>query len=180
MSDEPLRTTTFTLTTADALAYTQASARMTPLGVLALLLWLGLWGAAALFIPADWAGPRLSWSSTLLASILIAIAYVLALLLIAFRQWLHARRLIRRPVEVTLTEWPDRLDMNSTGMPQSLAYIDIRRAIMTRTHLLLEADEAVLILPRRGFPEEAALDELDQRIAAAPKPQPVDPDRASA
>jgi len=42
MPDEPLRTTTFTLTRADALAYEQAAGRLTPLGVFALIFWQGL------------------------------------------------------------------------------------------------------------------------------------------
>ena len=58
MPDEPIRTTTFLLTRADALAYEQAAGQMTPLGVIALICWLGLCGAAALLIPTDWAGPR--------------------------------------------------------------------------------------------------------------------------
>jgi hypothetical protein len=166
MPDEPLRTTTFTLTTADALAYEQAGSRITPLGVLSLLCWLGLWGAAALLIPADWAGPRLGWSFSILVSILVAIAYVLALLLIAVRQWLRARRRIRRPVELTLAEWPDRLDIISVGMPRVLLLSAVRRSILTRTHLLLDADEDVLILPRRAFPEEGTVEALAARIAA--------------
>ena len=60
MPDEPLRTTTFMLTRADALAYEQAASRLTPFGVFALLCWLGAWGAGALFIPPDWAGSRLT------------------------------------------------------------------------------------------------------------------------
>src|SRR5437868_15383711 len=110
MPDEPLRTTTFTLTRADALAYEQATSRLTPLGVLALICWLGLWGAIAAFIPAEWAGPRLGLTASFLVVIVIAIAYVLALLPVAFRQWLAARRRVRRPHEITVSEWPERLD----------------------------------------------------------------------
>ena len=50
---EPIRTTTFTLTRADALAYEQASARFSPLGMLALILWLGLFGSLAFILPRD-------------------------------------------------------------------------------------------------------------------------------
>src|ERR1700760_4240566 len=111
MPDEPLRTTTFMLTRADALAYEQAAGRMTPLGVISLICWLGLCGAAALLIPADWAGTRFGIASSLLVWVSVAIGYVLALLLISIRQWLRARRRVRRPTEVTVSEWPDRLDL---------------------------------------------------------------------
>jgi hypothetical protein len=168
MPDEPLRTTTFTLTRADALAYEQAASRMTPLGVLALLCWLGLWGVAALLIPPDWAGARLGWSFSLIVSILVAIAYVLALLLIAIRQWLAARRRLKRPVEVTIGEWPDRLDVMSIGMPRAIPLGAIRRTILGRTHLFLVADEETLILPRRAFSEEGAIEALAKRVEAAP------------
>ena len=61
MPDEPLRTTTYTLTRADALAFEQASSRLTPLGTMALVLWLCLCGSATWLIPADWAGSHLGW-----------------------------------------------------------------------------------------------------------------------
>src|SRR3569832_1502651 len=101
MSDEPLHTATFTLTRKDSLAFEQAAGRFTPLGVIALICWLGLFGAAALLIPADWAGPRLSVTSSLLVSIAVALGYVLALLVISTRQWLRSRRRFRHPHEVT-------------------------------------------------------------------------------
>jgi hypothetical protein len=180
MPDEPLRTTTYTLTTADALAYEQAASRMTPLGVLALLLWLGLWGAAAMLIPPDWVGPRLGWSFSALVAILVCIAYVMALILIAVRQWLRARHRIKRPIEQTVAEWPDRLEFTGGGMPRTLNFPDVRRTILTRTHLLLEADEDVLIVPRRAFAEEGSIEDLAQRIEATPRAAPVDPGAASA
>ena len=183
MPDEPLRTTTFTLGRADALAYEQAAGRLTPLGTLALICWLGLWGAAALLLPSDWAGPRLGWTFSILVSVLVAIAYVLALLLIAARQWLRARRRLKRPVDVTLSEWPDRLELVSVGMPRLVAFGDIRRSLLTRTHLFLDTDDAVLMLPRRAFPEEGAVEDLARRIAAAPRAPaaaPVDPAPPSA
>lgn len=183
MPDEPLRTTTYTLTGADALAYEQATGRLTPLGMLALVLWLALWGLGALLIPPDWAGPRLAWTFNLIVSLLVAIAYVLALLLIAVRQWWRARRRLRRAVEVTLSEWPDRLDFISTGMPRSLPFAEIRRSVLTRTHLFLDADEDVLMLPRRAFPEEGSIETLAARIEGAPRAPvlaPVDPAPPSA
>lgn len=175
MPDEPLRTTTFTLTRADALAYEQAVGRLTPLGTLALLCWLGLWGGAALLLPADWAGPRLGWAFNVLVSVLVGVAYVLALLLMATRQWWLARGRLKRPVEVTLTEWPDRLDLISVGMPRRIALGDIRRSVLTRTHLFLDIDDGAVILPRRGFKEEGAIEDLSRRIAAAPHPVAAGP-----
>jgi hypothetical protein len=176
MADEPLRTTTFLLTTADALAYEQAAGRVSPLGILALLLWLGLWGSAALLLPPDWAGPRIGWTFSLLVSVLVAIAYVLALLLLSVRQWLRARRRMKRPTELTLSEWPDRLDVIGGGlMPRDIAFAEIRRHLSTKAHLFLETDEEVLILPRRAFPEVGAFEALAARIAGTPRPeQPPD------
>jgi hypothetical protein len=179
MPDEPLRTTTFMLTRADALAYEQAASRLTPLGVLALLCWLGAWGAGALFVPPDWAGPRLSLSSSLLVSIFVAMAYVMALLLIAVRQWLRARRRVKRAVEVTVTEWPDRLDLVGVGTLDPVPFTGVRRTILSRTHLFLETDADPVILPRRAFPEEGTIEDLAKRIEGIPKsalPAPAEPE----
>jgi hypothetical protein len=171
---DPLHTATFTLTRADALAYERASARATPLGVLMLLLWLGLWAAAAFLVPPDWAGDRLGWSFPVLVSILIAIGYVLALLLEALRQSLAARRRLRRPAEMTVSEWPDRLDIVSNGTPRTLAIGAIRESILAADHLFLVSDVDLVILPRRAFAQEGTIDAIAARIAGAPPPVPVD------
>ncbi len=174
MPDEPLRTTTFMLTRADALAYEQAASRLNPLGTMALVLWLGLCGSAAWLLPADWAGTPFGWSFSILVSICIATGYVLVLLVVAFRQWWRAGRRLRRPQEVTLTEWPDRLGIIGSGLPRELELIDIRESILTRTHLFLVSDNGVLMLPRNAFVEEGVVEALAARIAGAPEPAPVD------
>ena len=173
MPDEPLRTTTFMLTRADALAFEQASSRLTPLATMALVLWLILCGSAAWLIPADWAGAYFGWSFSILVSILIAIGYVLVLLVMSFRQWWRAGRRIRRPQEITLTEWTDRLEIVGGGMPRELKLIDIRESILTRTHLFLVSDNGVLILPRNAFPEEGVAEALAARIAGRPVTAPA-------
>ena len=172
MPDEPLRTTTFMLGRADALAYEQTAGRMTPIGVLLLLLWLAVCGGAAMFIPPDWGGQRFGVTSSLLISVAVAIGYVLALLLIAVRHWMRARRRYRRPVEVTLTEWPNRLDLVGTGKLDPVLFSGVRRSLLSRTHLFLETDDDVIILPRRGFPEVGAIEELARRIEGVPKAPP--------
>jgi len=177
MSDEPIRTTTFTLGRADSLAYEQAASRLSPLAVIALICWLGLCGAAALLLPADWAGPRLSLSSSLLISVAVALGYVIALLLISVRQWWRARRRYRRPTEVTVTEWPDRLDLVGTGTLDAVPFTGIRRSLLTRTHLFLETDSEPVILPRRAFAEEGAVEDLARRIGGirGPLAEPESP-----
>lgn len=177
---EPLRTTTYSLTAVDALAYEQAVARFGALGALALIFWLGLWAAAALLVPPEWSGPHFSWSFDALVAVLVAIAYVLALLLIAFRQWRRARQRIRRPIELQLEEWPARLELSGAGLPRTVAFADIRSVLLTRTHLLLETDGDPVIVPRRAFPEEDSIEDLGRRIGTPPQPVPVDPAAASA
>jgi hypothetical protein len=173
MADEPLRITTFTLTRADALAYEQASSRSTPLGTAALILWLGLCGAAAWLIPADWSGPRFGWSFPALVSVLIAIGYVLVLLAAAFRQWLRAGKRLSRPQETTLGEWRDRLEITTAGVSRTLPLLDIRESILTRSHLFLVGDDNVLIVPQRAFAEEGVIEEMAARIAGRPVPARV-------
>ena len=175
MPDEPLHTATFTLTRKDSLAYEQAAGRFTPLGVIALICWLGLFGAASLLIPNEWAGTRFSLTSSILVSIAVAIAYVLALLLLSTRQWLRSRRRFKHPHEVTVSDWPDRLDLVGTGKLDAVPFTGVRRSILTRTHLFLETDDDVVILPRRGFPEEGTIEDIARRIDGAPRPIPAEP-----
>ena len=140
MATEPLRTTTFTLTRADALAYEQAAARATPLGVLALLLWLGLCAGLAFLVPPDWAGARLGWGFSILVSLCVAIGYVLVLLGVALSQWRRAGKRLGRPAELTVDEWPDRLELRGPAPARTLKLDEVREAIRTRTHLFLIDD----------------------------------------
>ena len=168
MADEPLRTTTFTLTRADALAYEQASSRLNPLATMALVLWLGLCGSAAWLIPPDWAGAHLGWSFSILVSVLIAIGYVLVLLVMSFRQWWRAGQRIKHPQEITLTECREKLDIIGGGLPRELPLLEIRESILARTHLFIVSDNGVLIIPRNAFQEEGAVEALADRIAGKP------------
>lgn len=180
MPDEPLRTATFTLTRADALAYEQASSRLKPLGTMALVLWLCLCGSAAWLIPPDWSGARFGWSFSILASVIIAIGYVLVLIGMSFRQWWRAGQRLRRPQEVTVAEHRDRLEIIGGGIPRNLPFADIRESILARTHLFLLSDDGVLIIPRNAFPEEGAVEALADRIAGRPAPVQVDAGAPSA
>ena len=179
MSADPIRTTTYLLSAADALAYEQATSRVGILGALVLLVWLAACGSLALLIPLDWAGPRLSWSFNLLVLVLIAIGYVLALLLLARGQMRRAGKRVRRSVEMQLVEWPDRLEFSGSGLPRTVPLKDIKSGQLTRTHLFFETAGEPIILPRRAFPEVGSIEALDARIAEAslPKrvPEPVSP-----
>jgi hypothetical protein len=99
---------------------------------------------------------------------------VLVLLGLSFRQWWRAGRRIRRPQEITLTEWSDKLEIVGGGMPRELRLIDIRESILTRTHLFLVSDNGVLIVPCNAFPEEGVAEALAARIAGRPLPPAVD------
>jgi hypothetical protein len=173
MPDEPLRTTTYTLTRADALAYEQASSRLTPLGTAALVLWLLLCGSTAWLIPPDWAGSHLGWSFSILVSVLIAVGYVLVLIGISFRQWWRAGIRLKRPQEVTVTEWPDRLDIIGMSLPPTLRFQEIRESILVRTHLFVVSDNGVLIVPLTAFEEEGIVEALAARIAGKPVAAPI-------
>ena len=173
MSADPIRTTTYLLSAADALAYEQATSRVGILGALVLLVWLAACGSLALLIPLDWAGPRLSWSFNLLVLVLMAIGYVLALLALARGQLRRARKRVRRSVEMQLVEWPDRLEFSGSGLPRTVPLKDIKSGQLTRTHLFFETAGEPIVLPRRAFPEMGSIEALDARIAAASLPKPA-------
>ena len=79
---------------------------------------------------------------------------------------------------MTVTEWPDRLDLVGTGKLDPVAFSAIRRALLSRTHLFLETDEDVIILPRRAFPEEGTIEDLARRIDGVPKDSSPEPGAA--
>jgi lysylphosphatidylglycerol synthetase-like protein (DUF2156 family) len=175
MSGEPLRTNTFTLTTADALAYEHAAYRFRPLGFILFLVWLAAVGSAVLLVPVAWRGPPDMLGFWVLAAIFVAIAYVLAMVLPSFRAWRRARKRLRRPIEVTLEEWPDRIGLSGHGIPHNFAHDAIESRILTRAHLFLRMGDEVLIVPRRAFPEEGTFEALLQRLDNPPATREVDP-----
>lgn len=175
MSGEPLHTTTYRLTTADALAYELAAQRLRPLGVGLLMLWLAAAGTAVLLVPIAWRGTPDTPGLWALAAIFAAIAYVLATILFSFRAWRRARRRLRRPMEVTLDEWPDRIALSGHGIPHNFDHSTIESRILTRSHLFLSIADDVLIVPRRAFPEEGTFEALLQRLDTPQTTPAVDP-----
>lgn len=175
MAGDPLRTTTFRLTTADALAYEHAARRFRPLGLAVFVLWLAAIGSAALLVPVAWRGAPNTPGFWALAGIFAAIGYVLAMIPLSFRAWRRARKRLRRPIEVTLEEWPDRIGLSGHGIPHNFDHAAIESKILTRTHLFLRVGDDVLIVPRHAFPEEGTFDALLQRLDTPTATPPVDP-----
>ncbi len=175
MPGEPLHTTTYRLTTADALAYEHAAQRLRPLGLVLFILWLAALGAAVLLVPITWRGPPDSPGFWALAAIFAAIAYVLAMIRLSFRAWRRARKRLRRPMEVTLDEWPDRFAISGHGIPHNFDHSTIESRILTRTHLFLRIADDVVIVPRQAFPEEGTFEALLQRLDNPPATPTVDP-----
>jgi hypothetical protein len=174
VADEPLRITTFTLSRADALAYERRiAAPLAQHDAVALVGWFSLWGAVPFMLPEDWTGPHLGWIFGLLVAICVALGGLLVLLAIAIRQLRAAHRRLPRAIEVTLTMWPDRLSMITSGVPRELPHADIRRLVPTRTHLFAVHDDDILMLPRSAFTDEGALEALAVACATSPMPAEI-------
>ncbi|MEO6396309.1 MAG: hypothetical protein ABIO40_10420 [Devosia sp.] len=167
MAEEPLRTTTFTLTRADALAYERHRRRLSPGRAVLLLLWLALAGLVLLLIPDNWSGKLNMPSFWALGAVLVTIQYVLAMLVWAFNDIGRARRRVPRAHEVTLEEFVDRIGVTGSGIPRYVRFSDAGRPLITASHIFLGKPHNLIILPRSAFADEAGFDALSSRLAAA-------------
>jgi hypothetical protein len=181
MPEDPLRTLTFTYTRADALAYERFARRMTISGVLALILWLAIGPIVLWVLPDNWAGTPSLPTFWALGAVFVAILYVLAMIRMTIGDLRRSRRRLRAPHDVTIDEYADRLGVTGTGLPRFVSFADAGRPVITPTHLFVAHGAAVVILPRRAFPEEGSFDGLVARLtAAAIAAAAVDPNPASA
>ena len=178
MADAPISIASFTLTRADALGWERTRFRPGPAAIIASALWLVLCAASALLLPAP-TTPTGLWTLLALGLVFAAIGAVLVLIGLSLNQWRAAGRRLPRPVELTVTEWPDRLEIAGPGQPPVLPLRDIREALLTGTHLFLDSDAGLLILPHAAWAEPAATAALAARIAGRP-PLPVDAEPAPA
>jgi hypothetical protein len=174
---DPLLTTTFTLTRADALAWERQARRPSLARTTLFLLWLALGIAIAWLLPDAWAGTPTTPAFWALAAVLISILYVLAMIAFTIGDMRRARRRIRRPHDLTIEEYPDHLAVTGTGIPRTLRFAEAGGPIVTRTHLFIGQGDDLVILPRRAFPEEESFEALAARLTAAALAAavPVDP-----
>ncbi len=166
VTEEPLRTVTFTLTATDALAFEALPRPFTGWGRAAFVLWLMLAGVAVTLLPESLTGGRGAWGFWALGGILVAIQYVLAMICLTLVNFARASRRVPNPVEVRLVEWGDRFAVTQAGAERIVPFRDISKIHRAPRHLLLETASDVLILPHRAFPETGALDALAAFISA--------------
>lgn len=164
---DPLLTTTYTLTRADALAYERWAGRPGLLGTIVFLLWLSLAGVLLWLLPDNWTATWREPGFWALGAVFVAIFYVLAMIPQTVGEMRRARRRVRHAHDVTIEEHADRLGVSGQGIPRSLTFAEAGTPIVTRTHLFFGDGDDLVILPRSAFPEEGSFDALVARLTAA-------------
>ena len=164
---DPLLTTTYTLTRADALAYERWARRPTLRGTIGFVLWLALAGVVLWFLPDSWTGTYRDIGFWALGAVFVTIQYVLAMIVSTIGEMRRARRQLRQPHDVTIEEHADRLDVSGIGIPRTLSFAEAGAPTVTRTHLFLGRGDDLVILPRSAFAEEGSFDALVARLSAA-------------
>lgn len=151
IASPPLRTLTFTLTRADALAYEALPREITGWRLVALLVWIGLAGAAVAQFPTEWVGEEGGWRFWALMMTGSLIQYGLATLaMTAHTHWRAARRR-PQPSQVDVFDHGDRLAWREGGDTDLVSSEAIGDVITTPTHTFVPASGRVLILPLRAF-----------------------------
>lgn len=154
---EPLLTLTYTLTTADALAYEALPREMVGWRKWLLLVWLAAAGGMVAFLPAEWIGPEWGWRFWLIALLLVGIAYAIATVVMTLATRRRARRRIPAPAVVTLEQWGDHLALTIGERQQFVAYETLADVAIGKAHVFVTAPPQVLIVPLTAFADRDEL-----------------------
>mgnify|MGYP001049358372 CR=1 FL=1 len=162
--DEPLLQLTYTLTTADALAYEVLPREMVGWRKLLFFLWLGSVGAIIALLPPEWVGTEWGWQFWLVAIGLMGLAWLLAAAAMTVSRHLAARRRLPSPATVELKQWPDHLEIVTAGRQSFVAYETIAAVTTTPTHVFVTAPPQVVILPASAFASAAEMASFGEEI----------------
>lgn len=146
-----IRTLTYRLTQADALAYGQLHREMTGREKLWFVLWIGIAGMLVGALPEGWSA--IVWWLAALAIVLVAAAIALA-----FWNWQarHQAGKMSIPIgDIALEEWGDHLAERSSQGQRFVAYETIAQVVETPNHVFIRSGEMPLVVPKAAF-EDAA------------------------
>jgi hypothetical protein len=148
---EPLLTLTYTLTTADALAYEALPRELIGWRKWLLLVWLAAAGGAVAFLPVEWIGPEWGWRFWLAALALVGLAYGVATLVMTLATRRRARRRVPAPMVATLQQWGDHLAVTTAERQLFVAYETIADVAIGKAHVFITAPPEALIVPLSAF-----------------------------
>ncbi len=148
---EPLLTLTYTLTTADALAYEALPRELIGWRKWLLLVWLAVAGGLVAFLPAEWVGPEWGWRFWLAALVLVGLAYGVATLVMTLATRRRARRRVAAPMIATLQQWGDHLAVTTAEQQLFIAYETIADVAIGKAHVFITAPPEALIVPLSAF-----------------------------
>lgn len=143
----PIRTLGYTVTRADALAFTMLRHELTGWDKLRLLALIGVAGLLAGMVPHEIG--RLFWW--------IAIAAILGVAAIAAIVWTNLdvrRKAASLPVpagQVMLRQWDDHLSEHHAAGVRRVDYDRISHVVCTQSHVFIRADAVPVIVPLAAF-----------------------------
>ena len=148
---EPLLTLTYTLITADALAYEALPREMVGWRKWLLLVWLAVAGGSVAFLPAEWIGPEWGWRFWLIALVLVGLAYAIATVVMTLATHRRARHRVPTPTVATLEQWGDHLAVTIGERQLFVAYETIAAVTIGKAHVFITAPPEMLIVPLTAF-----------------------------
>ena len=156
----PIRTLTYQLSAADALAYSQLQRELTGWEKFRFVLWIFAGGMVIGFLPQEW--PRLVWWPAALGVGLVAF-----LLAVAMLNWSTRYRVRKMPLptgKVVLEEWGDHLAERSSQGQHFVAYETIAQVIETPDHVFVRSGDVPLIVPKAAFRDKSDMLAFAQHV----------------
>lgn len=156
----------YTLTAADALAYERLPRTLTGMQRATLYLWLVLAGVLLVALPPELVGTISSPRFWLTGAAFLIIQWFIYTALRWWWQRSRARARYPRPVDISLEQFDDHLQLTENGRTWNIPFGDIGVLLPTASHLFMAAGRDLVIVPVAAFGNAGGMDDIVARIDA--------------
>lgn len=163
---EPIAQFTYTLTWQDALTYERLPREMSQMQTITFYLWLAIAGALLVALPEELVGAINTPRFWLTGAILVIMQYGIFFLARGIMRLNRARFRYPAPVEVVLSQWPDRLALVENGKPRTIGFDEIAVLLPAARHLFMAVPGDMVIVPATAFATPDGVAELAASIDA--------------
>jgi hypothetical protein len=148
----------------DALAYERLPRDLPGLQKITLYIWLGLAGILLIALPPELVGEPNTPRFWLSGAGLVLLQYLIFVVLRGITRLNRARYRYPAAVDVAVTQWPDRLAIETNGKATTVPFEEIGALLPTAQRLFVAAGRDLVIVPVSAFGDAAGMARLVEAI----------------
>ncbi|MDR3474186.1 MAG: hypothetical protein P4M09_21265 [Devosia sp.] len=148
----------------DALAYERLPRDLPGLQKITLYIWLGLAGILLIALPPELVGEPNTPRFWLSGAALVLLQYLIFVLLRGLTRLNRARYRYPAAIEMVLTQWPDRLLVETDGKGTTVPFEEIGALLPTAERLFIAAGGELVVVPASALGDAAGMQQLVDAI----------------